>query len=445
MGRDGLWALTPILTLAMDHSISSLEYCELVQDDRSLVCPICQCIFLSPQQISCCKQHICKSCIDKVKNSCPLCRHRPLRYQNAKSEFISSINNALIWCKHKKNGCDWKGELQCLDVHLYPNSDANPNAGCQYEHVPCPLHCGEQIPRWKCLHHQLLSCSQSSLRKLEKQQLKMLSEADMRAKLTSVKTNLEKQIEAVSKRLKTEAAPKLQAEVRAQKEELRRLEECFNRIEKTVKVSKTSSQGVSETSHQSSHLIQKRLDSLEMKMTSMFTMLTEWENTVGRFQIDTNPLNKQITTINEITKKLAKRLDQLEDNMTQPQVNVTRRSDQVEDNMMHRQSHVTVTEIRRRLDQLEDQMMLRKPHVTETRRLHQLEGNMMHIKQSHVNVTRRLEQLEDNMMNMPPVMILSPKQTACQIIASKINVVAIIPLSLLLVLLLVLSIKYIFG
>lgn len=429
----------------MDHSISSLEYCELVQDDRSLVCPICQCIFLSPQQILCCKQHICKSCIDKVKNSCPLCRHRPLRYQNAKSEFISSINKALIWCKHKKNGCDWKGELQCLDVHLYPNSDANPNAGCQYEPVPCPLHCGEQIPRWKCLHHQLLSCSQSSLRKLEKQQLKMLSEADMKAKLTSVKTNLEKQIEAVSERLKTEAAPKLQAEVRAQKEELRRLEECFNRIEKIVKVSKkTSSQSVSETSLQSSHLIQKRLDSLEMKMTSMSTMLNELENTVGRFQIDTK---QQITKINEMKKKLERRLNQLEDNMIhrQPQVNVTRRFDQVEDNMMHSQPHVTVNDIRRRLDQLEDQIMLRRPHVTETRRLHQLEGNILHIKQSHVNMTRRLEQLEDNMMNMPPVMILSPKQTACQIIASKINVIAIIPLSLLLVLVLVLSIKYISG
>ena len=428
----------------MDHSISSLEYCELVQDDISLVCPICQYIFLSPQQILCCKQHICKSCIDKVKNSCPLCRHRPLRYQNAKSEFISSINKALIWCKHKKNGCDWKGELQCLDVHLYPNSDANPNAGCQYEPVPCPLHCGEQIPRWKCLHHQVLSCSQSSLRKLEKQQLKMVSEADMRAKLTSVKANLEKQIETVSERLKTEAAPKLQAEVRAQKEELRRLEECFNRIEKTVKVSKkTSSQGVSDTSHQSSHLIQKRLDSLEMRLTSMLTMLNELENTVGRFQIDTK---QQITKINEMTKKLERRLEQ-EDNMIhrQPQVNVARRFDQVEDNMMHSQPHVTVNEIRRRLDQVEDQMMLRRPHVTETRRLHQLEGNIMHIKQSHVNVTRRLEQLEDNMMNMPPVMILSPKQTACQIIASKLNIVAIIPLSLLLVLVLVLSIKYISG
>ena len=421
----------------------SLEYCELVQDDKSLVCPICQCIFLSPQQVSCCKQHICKTCIDKVKNRCPLCRHRPLRYQDAKSEFISSINKALIWCKHKKNGCDWKGELQCLDVHLRPSFkqlDANPNAGCQYEHVPCPLRCGKQIPRWKCLRHELLSCSQSvqsRLRKLEKRQLKMLSEADMRAKLTSVKMDLEKQIEAVSECLKTEAALKLQAEVRAQKEELRRLEEYLSRIERTLKVSKkTSSQGVSETSNVQS-LIQKRLDSLEMKMTSM---LTEWENTVGRFQLDTKPLNKQITTINEKTKKLEKRLDQLEDNMTQPQVNVTRRSDQVEDNMMHRQSHVTVTEIRRRLDQLEDNMMHGQLRVNVTeiiRRLDQLEDHMIHIRQSRVNVIRRLRQLENSTMYRPRLMIFTP--------AAKINYVVIVPLLYILLILLLLSLKYVLG
>ena len=424
---------------------TSLEYCELVQDDKSLVCPICQCIFLSPQQVSCCKQHICKSCIDKVKNRCPLCRHRPLRYQNAKSEFISSINKALIWCKHKKNGCDWKGELQCLDVHLCPSYkelDANPNAGCQYEHVPCPLHCGKQIPRWKCLRHELLSCSesvQSRLQKLEKRQLKMLSEADVRAKLTSVKMDLEKQIEAVSERLKTEAAPKLQAEVRAQKEELRRLEECFNRIEKTVKVSKkTSSQGVSKNSHVQS-LIQKRLDSLEIEMRSM---LTEWENTVGRFQKDAKPLNEQITTVNEITVKLERRLDQLEDDM-KPQVNVTRRSDQVEDDMMHSQSNFTVTEIRRRLDQLEDNMMHGQLRVNMTeiiRRLDQLEDHMIHIRQSRVNVIRRLHQLENSMMYRPRLMIFTP--------ASKVDYVAIVLAPLLYILLILpflFSLKYVLG
>ena len=333
----------------MDHSISSLEYCELVQDDRSLVCPICQCIFLSPQQISCCKQHICKSCIDKVKNSCPLCRHRPLRYHNAKSEFISSIKNALIWCKHKKNGCDWKGELQCLDVHLYPNSDANPNAGCQYEPVPCPLHCGEQIPRWKCLHHQLLSCSQSSLWKLEKQ---MLSEA---AKLTSVKTNLEKQIEAVSERLKTEAAPKLQAEVRAQKEELRRLEECFNRIE-SIKVSKkTSSQGVSEKSHVHSfeyHSIQKSLasmtkemGSLETRVTNLFTQLTNCEKTVER-------------RFDRMEKSLITKMDN----------NFVRNLDRLEDSMMHRSSFASEisNNFARRLDQLENDVTNTRPHINVT-------------------------------------------------------------------------------
>ena len=84
-------------------------------------CAVCLLTLRQPYLVDCCGHHFCKACLDKIseenKKICPLCKHE---------EFVSIPNKGLervlnqrkVYCTHKKNGCEWSGELRELDSHL---------------------------------------------------------------------------------------------------------------------------------------------------------------------------------------------------------------------------------------------------------------------------------------------------------------------------------------
>ena len=82
--------------------------------------------------VSCCRHHFCGTCIKKVKDSngaCPYC----IEKETVPNENCLLIINGLkVNCTNK--GCEWKGELKDLLVHLNKRKREGQR---QYEVVTC--------------------------------------------------------------------------------------------------------------------------------------------------------------------------------------------------------------------------------------------------------------------------------------------------------------------
>lgn len=124
-----------------------------------LTCPICLGILEMPTLTSCCGEHFCARCIDRVKEDnrpCPTCSY---------SQFITlldrktqrKIEALLITCVNKNKGCDWEGQFQYLENHLSTNSS---EGDCKCVMVECPLHCGKSYARKEVESHTKNDCPQ---------------------------------------------------------------------------------------------------------------------------------------------------------------------------------------------------------------------------------------------------------------------------------------------
>ena len=86
-------------------------------------CLICQLTLRDPYETECCNNYVCKVCVEEYKRrkaDCFLCR-KNLKYREAPAQK-RVINQLKVYCTHREQGCQWKGELGELDKHLncYP-------------------------------------------------------------------------------------------------------------------------------------------------------------------------------------------------------------------------------------------------------------------------------------------------------------------------------------
>ena len=152
---------------------------DLVYEDESLICPICLSLLENPQQLDCCSKHMCKNCIDNLKDSiCPFCRTKPVRC-TASLELRMRVFRAHVWCVNRSRGCPWYGELRLLGAHRFPDTP-NPMAGCAYQDVKCPNEgCREKIVRWNLMRHEVLECPGSPLHGASQSSSRSKKEADV--------------------------------------------------------------------------------------------------------------------------------------------------------------------------------------------------------------------------------------------------------------------------
>jgi predicted nucleic acid-binding Zn-ribbon protein len=223
----------------MESVLNDVSF-ELVHKDIDLECPICtEVIYLSPQQVLCCKKHFCEACIKKnIKRECPLCRHHPLRYKDASRDFINRLYSAKVWCPNKKNGCSWIGQLATIEYHLYPFQSMVATDGCIYQSVDC-TQCDVKVLRGNLLKHELLDCSQSVLRKLDKKF--ELVEKKLKGSRLDVNDHANKQLATIREELMKVCSDavshlegtefKLRTEILAQKEELRQVNGHLDKLE----------------------------------------------------------------------------------------------------------------------------------------------------------------------------------------------------------------------
>ena len=124
---------------------------------EALKCSICTLVLRDPQQVTCCFNRFCKSCMNQIKgNSCPLCR-KPISY--FKDGGINREIIALkIYCTNSEEGCKWQGTINetgtSIDTHL--NS-------CTYQLVPCTNGCRKKIRRSKLEAHLRNNCPERSI------------------------------------------------------------------------------------------------------------------------------------------------------------------------------------------------------------------------------------------------------------------------------------------
>ena len=105
-----------------------------------VICPLCLDIVEEPHQFTCCGQHICKKCGDKLKQQditpqCPMCRHNESTMLLDKYFERNILNKLLIRCNE---GCGQDMELGLLKNHL---------SQCPHVQEDCPYGCGQQYQR----------------------------------------------------------------------------------------------------------------------------------------------------------------------------------------------------------------------------------------------------------------------------------------------------------
>ena len=117
-----------------------------------LECIICQGLASDAHQMGCCGHTVCSTCgrtWKGQKNSCPYCRKSPLLLvPDARNKrYIAGLN---LYCSNYDVGCDWRGSLRDIHVHL--------RDVCQFAIVKCKHACSEKVQRRNLQDHERNKC-----------------------------------------------------------------------------------------------------------------------------------------------------------------------------------------------------------------------------------------------------------------------------------------------
>ena len=140
-------------------SKDELIFIKTPPEEIEIECPICLQVMLNdPHLVSCCGHHFCGTCIKRVKDSngaCPYCKEKEYQTMPNKDR-LRIINGLKVNCTN--NGCEWKGELKYLSVHL---NKGKREGQCQYEVVTC-AHSGCEIKKQRqyLVKHEKNECNQ---------------------------------------------------------------------------------------------------------------------------------------------------------------------------------------------------------------------------------------------------------------------------------------------
>ena len=124
---------------------------ELVDEpDSDYFCPVCQDLLTEPFQLECGHQ-LCRKCRDRLlssnKTECPTCRDSDALSNAHFDKFLKrKVSSVRIHCQHRKEGCEWVGEVRDFQYHLDHNV------------VDCPFGCGKGSCQVVIKKHKSLFC-----------------------------------------------------------------------------------------------------------------------------------------------------------------------------------------------------------------------------------------------------------------------------------------------
>ena len=109
-------------------------------------CPECFEVFEDAHRTTCCGQHVCGQCCNKMRNSqCPFCRW-PRFSSKSDDYFMDHLLGLQVECRYFKRGCPWTGDLRALKHHV-EETCKRVIAICQNCSFECPQHAfAEHVP-----------------------------------------------------------------------------------------------------------------------------------------------------------------------------------------------------------------------------------------------------------------------------------------------------------
>ena len=125
--------------------------CEFVDSVKDFECPLCLHVTRDPTLTSCCGQHFCQVCINRIQTNhqpCPFCKETNFTVLLDKKQN-RKVLELKVYCTMKEQGCSWTGELGGVSRHL---------EDCQYVTVSCTKGCGVSFQRHCLAAHIAKSC-----------------------------------------------------------------------------------------------------------------------------------------------------------------------------------------------------------------------------------------------------------------------------------------------
>ena len=96
------------------------DFVDPIPKEVQTECSICLCIVEEAYIVSCCGYRFCKMCIEKVTfmgQPCPMCKER--HFQKIPDKQLQRLlDQRIVYCLLKDDGCTWKGEVCKLRSHL---------------------------------------------------------------------------------------------------------------------------------------------------------------------------------------------------------------------------------------------------------------------------------------------------------------------------------------
>ena len=130
------------------HGEDTFEFVD--EPDSDYFCPVCQDLLTEPFQLECGHQ-LCRICRDRLlsynKTECPTCRDSDALSNAHFDKFLRrKVSSVRIHCQHRKQGCEWVGEVRDFQYHLDRNV------------VDCPFGCGKRSCQVVIKNHKSLFC-----------------------------------------------------------------------------------------------------------------------------------------------------------------------------------------------------------------------------------------------------------------------------------------------
>ena len=148
------------------HQLQEGYECIFVEEPPDSVqteCSICLCVLREPYLLNCCGYSFCKSCIEPIKSDNKPCLLCGVQFTNhmLDKKLQRTLNDLLVYCSHKEEGCDWMGQLAHLAQHLNdkPYHKGERLLGCQLTSIECQ-HCDVRFHRQELVNHETKECTQ---------------------------------------------------------------------------------------------------------------------------------------------------------------------------------------------------------------------------------------------------------------------------------------------
>ena len=138
-------------------AVTGLSPREMVFSDggfvpNDFICVRCESMLVNPVLTGCCGRNQCQKCvIDEKGGVCSLCGEGGFSFVRD-NRVVREMKQAVIYCKHRSEGCSWVGSVEETRIHLTDDI-----GGCRFVDMHCST-CESVVKRHEFQDHLKANC-----------------------------------------------------------------------------------------------------------------------------------------------------------------------------------------------------------------------------------------------------------------------------------------------